>query len=133
MTYKLDIQFQSDKQIIALSDSHGLHFFELQNIIRCRSANSYTEFYIENRGDKIDEIVFVASKGFNDFEKFLPIKSPFFRVHNQHLVNIAYINKYVKDDGNYLILNDKKGTNIPIARNRRLLFLKYLKEHGITF
>lgn len=127
-----NFKLNSEDQKIALSDKTGLHFFEVKNIIRCQSDNSYTEFFILNEGVKSKEIIkIIVSKGFNDFEDFLVDKGRFYRVHNQHLVNINHIRKYVKDDGGYLIMDNSCET-IPIARSRREDFLSYLKNKGIT-
>jgi len=127
-----NFKLNSESQKIALSDKSGLNFFELKNIIRCQSDNSYTEFIILSEGEKSKEIVkIIVSKGFNDFEDFLVDKGCFYRVHNQHLVNINHIKKYVKDDGGYLIMDDNLNVTIPVARSRREDFLSYLKTKGI--
>lgn len=126
------LDFIERNQIIALPDKHGLHFVQINKIMHCHSDNSYTEFYIDDPGYKNAEPKkIVVSRGFGEFEKFMADRGQFFRIHNQHLVNIMYINKYVKDDGNYLLLNDKHHTKIPVARARKELFMQFLKNEGI--
>ncbi|HEY5510946.1 MAG TPA: LytTR family DNA-binding domain-containing protein [Prolixibacteraceae bacterium] len=123
-----------DEQLIALPDTNGLNFFEIRNIIRCQSDNSYTEFFILEEGDKKnDPIKIVVSKGFEHFEEFLVTKGVFYRVHNQHIVNINHIYKYIKSDGGYLMMNDNSGTMVPVARARKEDFLKHLKSKGILY
>ncbi len=123
-----------DNYLIALPDKNGLNFFEIRNIIRCQSDNSYTEFFILEESDKKkDPIKIVVSKGLEHFEDFLVTKGVFYRVHNQHIVNINHINKYIKSDGGYLMMNDNSGAMIPVARARKEDFLNHLKSRGIVF
>jgi two-component system LytT family response regulator len=127
-----NFKLSEEDQKIALPDKNGLSFFEVKNIVRCRSDNSYTEFYISNGNFNPPTITkMVVSKGFNDFEDFLMDRGFFYRVHNQHIININHIKKYVKDDGGYLIMDDKSTVPIPIARARKEDFLNFLHSKGM--
>lgn len=120
--------------LIALPDKNGLNFFEIRKIIRCQSDNSYTEFFIlDERGKKKGFVKIVVSKGFEHIENFLITKGYFYRVHNQHIVNINHINKYIKSDGGYLTMNDNSGAMVPVARARKEDFISHLKSRGIVF
>ena len=121
-----------DDRRIALPDKNGLNFFDLRNIIRCQSDNSYTDFFIlDETTRKKSSIKIVVSKGFEHFEDFMTAKGFFYRVHNQHIVNVNHIKKYIKTNGGYLIMDDNSDMMIPIARARREDFLKHLKSKGI--
>lgn len=120
-----------EDQRIALYDKCGLSFFEIKKIVRCQSDNAYTEFFILD-DDKINETIRIeVSKGMAYYEDFLIEKGFFFRVHNKHIVNTNHIKKYVREDGGYLIMNDKSKVTIPIARNRKEDFTNFLKLRGI--
>jgi two-component system LytT family response regulator len=123
-----NFKLNDEDQRIALYDNGGLSFFEIKKIVRCQSDNTYTEFYIldDNKIIRIE-----ISKGLAYFEDFLLDKGFFFRIHNQHLININHIKRYVKDNGGYLIMDDKSGTTIPIARSRKDDFSVFLKSKGI--
>ncbi len=128
------MKFDIDDHLIALPDKNGLNFFELRKIIRCQSDNSYTEFFILDESSKKKGCIkIVVSKGFEHLEEFLVTKGFFFRVHNQHIVNIYHINKYIKSDGGYLMMNDNTGAIVPVARARKEDFLNHLKSRGIIF
>ena len=123
-----------DDHLIALPDKNGLNFFDIKRIIRCQSDNSYTEFFIlDGSSKKKGWIKIVVSKGFGHFEDFLVTKGFFYRVHNQHIVNINHINRYIKSDGGYLMMNDNSGAMVPVARARKEDFLNHLKSRGIIF
>lgn len=136
----LDMNFQPDEerlfqssQIIALPDKNGLNFIEINSIIRCHSDNSYTEFFIRveeiKKGGVIKRIV--VSKGMEHFENILTQRGWFFRIHNQHLVNIRHIRNYMKNNGGYLIMDDNTEEMIPVARARKEEFIEFLKQKGI--
>lgn len=127
-----NFKLSNEEQKIGLTDKDGVHFYELKNIVRCQSDNSYTEFYILGESRKAGEVIrIVISKGINDFEDFLLEKGFFYRVHNQHLININHINKYVRNNGGYLVMDDNSGGSIPVARARKDDFLNFLRSKGI--
>lgn len=127
-----NFKLNNEDQKIALSDRNGLHFYELKNIIRCQSDNSYTEFHIlgEDQKDGITKKI-IVSKAINDFEDFLIGKGFFYRVHNRHIVNINRIKKFAKDNGSYLIMDDHSGDTIPVARSQKDDFLSFLRQKGM--
>ncbi|MEL7124057.1 MAG: LytTR family DNA-binding domain-containing protein, partial [Bacteroidota bacterium] len=50
----------------------------------------------------------------------------FYRVHQSHLVNLNYVDKYKKRDGGIVITSD--GAKIPVARARKEELLVRLME-----
>jgi two-component system, LytTR family, response regulator len=126
-----NFKLNEENQKIALFDNGGLCFFEVKKIVRCQSDNTYTEFFILDGNKKNESFKINVSKGLAHFEDFLLDKGFFFRVHNQHLINVNHIKRYVKDNGGYLVMDDMSGKTIPIARARRDDFLNFLKVKGI--
>ena len=47
----------------------------------------------------------------------------FFQVHKSHLINLNYIEKYLKEG--YIIIGEQK---IPVSRNRRNEFLEMINK-----
>lgn len=95
---------------IALSNSDGMHLFEISDIIRCESEDNYTKFYIKNSKP------ILISKTLKEYEELLT-EHGFVRVHQSHLINLAYLKSYIKKDGGYLIMADN--SNIPISQRKR--------------
>ncbi len=100
----------SANQKISLHTSEKIIVVQLSEIIRCKSDNNYTTFYLEN-GQKI--LVSKTLKYFADMLK----EHGFLRVHQSHLINTKYIKEFIKSDGGYLILKDK--SNIPVSVRKR--------------
>jgi two-component system LytT family response regulator len=59
---------------------------------------------------------YLVSKTLGDIQEVLEERN-FLRVHRQFLVNLDHIKKYVRGEGNYLILSND--INIPVARNKK--------------
>jgi two-component system, LytTR family, response regulator len=95
---------------IALSNSDGIHLFEISDIIRCESVDNYTKFYIKN-----NKPIFI-SKTLKEYEDLL-MDSGFERIHQSHLINLAYLKSYIKKDGGYVIMADN--TNLPLSSRKR--------------
>lgn len=83
---------------------------DLNDIVRCKSDNNYTEFFFQD-GTKI--LVTKTLKTFADLLK----KYQFLRVHQSHLVNVSYVKAFIKSDGGYLVLKDKN--TVPVSVRKR--------------
>ena len=95
----------------------GFEFLEIANIIRCESDINYTTIYLRDR-QKL-----VVAKTLKEFEELLTDHS-FFRIHNSHLINLAFIKRYNKGKGGSVILHD--GSEIEVSHRRKDAFLKIL-------
>ncbi|NOT93185.1 MAG: response regulator transcription factor [Ferruginibacter sp.] len=101
-------KYQPDK--IALPYQNGVTFTEIKKVLYCESDNNYTHFYLED-GQK-----YVVAKTLGDIQEILEERN-FLRVHRQYLVNLDHIKKYVRGEGNYLIMSNED--SIPVARNKK--------------
>ena len=104
---------------IALSTSDGIHLFEISDIIRCESEDNYTKFYIKNHKP------ILISKTLKEYEELLA-EHGFERIHQSHLINLAYLKSYIKKDGGYVIMSDN--SNLPIAQRKRERLQELLKN-----
>lgn len=104
---------------IALSTSDGIHLFEISDIIRCESQDNYTKFYIRNHKPLL------ISKTLKEYEELLG-EHGFERIHQSHLINLAYLKSYIKNDGGYVIMADN--TNIPISQRKKERLQELIKS-----
>jgi len=100
---------------IALPLAKETRFVKIDEIIRCESSNNYTTFYFIS-GEKL-----VISKPIYEYEDILE-NYHFIRCHQSHLVNKRFIKSWVKDEGDYLLLEDK--TQVPVSRQKK----EFVKE-----
>jgi two-component system, LytTR family, response regulator len=99
---------QPDK--IALPYQNGVTFVAIADIVYCEADDNYTKFVIR------DGQSYLVSKTMREIQEILEERE-FLRVHRQFIINLNLIKKYVKGEGNYVIMLNEK--NIPIARNQK--------------
>jgi len=95
---------------IALSTSDGIHLFEVSDIIRLESQDNYTKFYIK------DHKPVLIAKTLKEYEDLLS-EQGFERIHQSHLINLAYLKSYIKKDGGYAVMADN--SNLPISQRKK--------------
>lgn len=118
----LNENLQGNKTLkrIILPTSDNLHIVSVSEIIRAEADSNYTTFWLtENRR-------IMVSRTIKEYDGMLS-GSGLIRVHQSHLVNINFIDKFVKRDGGYLQLKD--GAKIPISPNLKKQVLQAIKEH----
>lgn len=104
---------------IALSVSEGVELVFIDDILYFESDGNYTTVYL--KGEKS----IVVSKPIGKFEE-LTDPAVFFRLHNSYLVNMNRINKFMRGDGGYVVLEN--GKTISVSRNRKDAFLDALSK-----
>lgn len=97
----------------------GLVVLNVSDIIRCESNINYTTIFT------IDKQKLIVAKGLKEFEQMLSGFN-FFRLHNSHLVNLAFIRSYNKGKGGFVVLSD--GKEIEVSVRRKDEFLKRLAQ-----
>ena len=100
---------------IALPTINGYRFVKISDVIRCESDSNYTKFYLHT-GEHI-----VVTRTLKEFETLLKDES-FIRVHQSHLINVDFVEQYIKGEGGVAIMSD--GAEIEISRRRKDQFLK---------
>jgi two-component system LytT family response regulator len=109
---------ETSHQKIAIPDGEGISFVKIADITHFQSDGSYT--YMHLVGNKKPTLI---SKPIGDYQEMLENES-FIRVHRSHLINIQYVDKYVKGDGGYTIMSD--GTKIEVSRRKKADFIEAL-------
>jgi len=103
------VKFNEVKKIVVNSTSE-IQFIAIENIIRLESDKNYTDIYLTT-GEKI-----TSSKTLKHYDSLLQDVS-FFRVHQKHLVNMACIKKFIKEDGGYVEMIDN--TMLGVSRRKK--------------
>jgi two-component system LytT family response regulator len=107
------------KRIILRTSDH-LQIVSVSDIVRAEADSNYTSFTLSD-GKHI-----LVSRTIKEFETLLSA-SGLIRVHQSHLVNINYIDRFIKKDGGYLQLKDS--TRVPVSPILKKQVLKALTEH----
>jgi two-component system LytT family response regulator len=105
---------------IILRTAEALQLISVSDIIRAEADSNYTHFHLAG-GKHI-----IVSRTIKDYDTMLS-GSGIIRVHQSHLVNLNYIDKYIRKDGGYLLL--KNGLSIPVSPNLREKVLQAITDH----
>ena len=95
---------------IALPYQNGVIFAEIKQVVYCESENNYTRIHTT------DSNHYIIAKTLGDIQEVLEERN-FLRVHRQYVINLDHIIKYVKGEGNYVIMSNHK--SIPVARSQK--------------
>ena len=113
------LQRQKTGDRIALPTMEGLQIIHSEEIYYCESDGGYTRFFFTNSK------VVLISKTLKEVEEVLESKG-FCRVHHSYLINLRYVQQYIRGDGGEVIMQNNK--NIPVSRNKKQEFLNLLEK-----
>ncbi len=106
---------------LSINTVEGIMFVDTDQIIRLSADSNYTNIFLKN-GKKI-----FASKTLKEFEEILTSLN-FFRVHNTHLINLAFVQAYTKGDGGYVTMIDSAVVEVSRSKKGELLSLLTLNK-----
>lgn len=104
-------------QRITLNTIDAIHLVQIQDILYCKSKNSYTTFYLTNH------LPIKVSRSLKEVEKQL-FESSFIRPHQSYLVNPMHVVKVSKTNNYSILLSDK--SLIPTSTRKRKEILQIL-------
>jgi len=105
---------------IILRTVEALQLISVSDIIRAEADSNYTHFHLAG-GKHI-----IVSRTIKDYDTMLS-GSGIIRVHQSHLVNMNYIDKFIRKDGGYLLL--KNNSSVPVSPNLREKVLQAITDH----
>ena len=100
----------TDPLKLVLKDKYGIQIVPVNDIIRLEANGNYTKFVISGQEDLL------ISKGLKDYDNML-VSESFFRCHQSHLINLNYLLRYDKREGDFLLL--KEGNKVPLANRKK--------------
>lgn len=104
---------------LALPTAEGLVMVNTQDIMYCKGEGPYCNFYFNNNK------TLLISKTLKEAEDALQ-GDDFCRIHNSYLVNLTYIQKYIRGEGGEVILTN--GISLPVSRTRKQDFMFWLER-----
>ena len=113
------LQIKKHSKRFAAATMEGLIMVNEDDILYCESDSAYCKLFF------IDGKTLLLSKTLKDVEEVLH-HDVFCRIHNSYLINLNYVQKYIKGEGGEVIMNN--GINLPVSRTRKQDFLKLLER-----
>lgn len=104
---------------IAISDGKETIFIHIEDIMYVKSDGSYSSIFIENSKP------IMISKSLKEVMQKLPT-NVFFRIHHSHIINTLFVQKYIEDGEDYVMMND--GAKLVVSRRKKSDFLALFKK-----
>lgn len=105
---------------IGLPVADGIKFVNFNNIITMEADGMYTKIATT------DNTEILISKPLKHFVGLLENIPLFYKPHRSYLINLKYIQHYVKSDGGYILMDN--GKNISISKDKRDEFLEIVNN-----
>ncbi len=107
---------------IVLATAESIEFVNINEIIHIQSDGNYSTLHIKGRED------LMVSKNLGEFETILE-DFPFFRTHQSHIVNLNFVRKVSRFEGDIIM---DGGSVAILSRRKRNQFLDAMAENVQT-
>ena len=104
---------------IAINTAESLIVVNVNDIVRCESKRNYTELHFH------DKKTILVSRTLKDFDELLE-PYQFWRIHKSHLINLNYLDKFVKSEGGHVLLKD--GSKITVSTRKKEKLMRLLEK-----
>ncbi len=115
--------FSNENRIGIPTGEKEIEYYQFHDILHIESFNTSIVIHFLKRSG-LAEITRSISIGF--LEKFLP-QNQFFRIHNEHIINLIQVKKFSHKDGLFVVLFDYDPT-VPVSRQNKSALLKALSK-----
>ena len=109
------------EKYIKVASQRQIEYLRVNDILRLEANGNYTSIYLINGTQH------VVSKVLKEYASKLIIQD-FYRVHQSHLINLACVSSYDKSNQ---IVKMMDGSNVPVSRNERELFLEKMNGRSL--
>lgn len=105
---------------LGLPSPEGLRMILVKDILYCMADGINTRMHLLSSAEPA-----IVYRSLKEIESMLKNKG-FFRVHHSYVVNLNYMDRYLKGDGGEIIMND--GSCIPVSRHRKQDFMERIER-----
>ena len=111
---------KSDFKKIGLPNADGIKFVNFDDIIILEADGMYTKVSLTNSK------TILVSKPLKFFAETLKKMNIFYRPHRSFLINLKYIQEYIKKDGGYIVMDNNK--TVSISKDKKDEFLNIMQN-----
>lgn len=104
-------------QKLVLKTADRIYAVNIQDVVACESDKNYTTFHFINAPQ------LVVSTNLKEYESML-VPHNFFRTHKSHLINMAYVDHFIKaEGGNRIVMKNKQIIPLSVRKKDEFLVL----------
>lgn len=105
---------------IGIPSSRDTLFIAIESIVYLEADMGYTLIHTTDYSKK------VSTKTLKYYENLLRHRKKFYRIHHKYIINMEYINKYIKGVGGQVIMSNEH--QLDVSKRRKKDFLQLLQE-----
>ncbi len=99
---------------LALHTTEKIQIVDFNDIIRLEAMGNYTTFHISGK-KKI-----LVTRTLKEYDQLLN-PSGFLRVHQSHLINLEYVDAYIKTEGGYISMKDGSHVSVSVRKKPKVV------------
>lgn len=105
---------------LALPTLDGLRMLLPKDILYCAAEGAYTRLHLNE-----EQTPPLICRSLKEVEAALKDKG-FFRVHHSYVINLSFMDRYIKGDGGEIVMSN--GHYIPVSRHRKQEFMARIEK-----
>ena len=106
---------------IALPVADGLRFERIETIVYLEAAGNYTFLHFRD-GERL-----LVCRTLQDMQSRLAAPYRFVLIHRSYIINVDYLDRYVRGKGGYVVLENN--VSLTVSNSRRQEFLNWLESY----
>ena len=99
---------------IVLPQMNGFEVIRVKDVVRIQANDNFSDFHMLDGSKK------VICRTLKHYEELLA-DFDFLRVHKSHLINLQYVQRYIKGKGGQLVMTDK--SEVEVSQNKKKALL----------
>jgi len=104
---------------IAIPTAEGLKFFQINKMVRIEAGDAHSTVILnDGKAVKVSTLL-------KELEDLL-LKYRFYRIHNSHLINLSFVDRYIRGDGGEVVMQN--GDTISVSKRKKDEFLKLISN-----
>lgn len=115
------LQTQELPSKFSITTTEGIVYKKIRDIIHLEASKNYTEFTFLDEKKKI-----LVSINLGEYEEQFAVYPFLMRVHRSHIINLHSVDKYVRSEGTYVVMQD--GSQVPVSKKYREEVLDRLEK-----
>jgi two-component system, LytTR family, response regulator len=105
---------------IALPGKDKIEYIAISDIVYIEANSNSTNLLLDGESELL-----ATSRSLKEYEDILCKEdASFIRIHNSYIINVNFATKYLKEDGGYVVMKEKK--TIPISKQKKDEFMKMI-------
>lgn len=113
----LDLKQGSSRKRLPMPTAEGFEMIPPGEMLRLKAQGHHTVLYLTKGRERL------LVKNLKELEPLLS-NLDFFRIHRSHLINLAHVDKVIKEEGGFVVMSD--GAELEISRRKRSELMRYL-------